>query len=274
MIDTAEQDEPVAPSEVSAALEWNRVEENRRLRRRQVARLKARQRTVDINEWAGRNSRSAKLQVAVKKGLRDWFEAARNGSGGVPCGVLIDAVITLGLSHDLKQVKRTVIGAADPSNGQLRTFKIFSAALLACCCSDLSRDRLFRSLREEEDWRLLGTYGGGKEASPEVAASVNGTPSSAMPAFVTQLTAYRRKAAAVTLRNCNVGETPDPLGRLQLRHLFVVFKTMTEMPTWKFHHLKIFLAKLLGLPQWKRKSDTESFRKPSSGLRPAVNCST
>lgn len=47
---------------------------------------------------------SAKLQATVKKALRDWFEAARNGSGGVPCVVLVDAVITLGLNQDLKQV--------------------------------------------------------------------------------------------------------------------------------------------------------------------------
>lgn len=46
------------------------------------------------------------MQVEVKQALRDWFEAARKGSEGVSGTEVVDAVITLGLNYDYKQVHR------------------------------------------------------------------------------------------------------------------------------------------------------------------------
>lgn len=42
--------------------------------------------------------------MAVRQALREWFEAVRSGSEGVHGAQLVDAVVTLGLNHDLKQV--------------------------------------------------------------------------------------------------------------------------------------------------------------------------
>ncbi len=39
-----------------------------------------------------------------KQALRDWFDAARDGSNGVSRAELVDAVIMLGLNDDHKQV--------------------------------------------------------------------------------------------------------------------------------------------------------------------------
>lgn len=46
------------------------------------------------------------MQVAVQQVLREWFEAARNGSEGVSGAEVADAVITLGLHHDYKHVRQ------------------------------------------------------------------------------------------------------------------------------------------------------------------------
>lgn len=46
------------------------------------------------------------MQVVVTQALREWFEAARNGSEGVPGAEVADAVITLGLNHDYKHVRQ------------------------------------------------------------------------------------------------------------------------------------------------------------------------
>ena len=46
----------------------------------------------------------AKKQLVVKQALRDWFEAARDGSNGVAGAELVDAIVTLGLNGDHKQV--------------------------------------------------------------------------------------------------------------------------------------------------------------------------
>lgn len=45
-----------------------------------------------------------KKQVEVKLALREWFAAVRDDSEGVHGAQLVDAVITLGLNHDYKQV--------------------------------------------------------------------------------------------------------------------------------------------------------------------------
>lgn len=46
-------------------------------------------------------------QVEVRQALREWFEALRGDSEGVHGTKLVDAVITLGLNHDYKQVNET-----------------------------------------------------------------------------------------------------------------------------------------------------------------------
>lgn len=43
--------------------------------------------------------------MAVMQALREWFEAVRSGSEGVRGAQLVDAVVTLGLNHDYKQVR-------------------------------------------------------------------------------------------------------------------------------------------------------------------------
>lgn len=48
---------------------------------------------------------SVKKQVEVRQALREWFEALRGDSEGVHGAQLVDAVITLGLNHDYKQVR-------------------------------------------------------------------------------------------------------------------------------------------------------------------------
>ncbi|CAM9626828.1 unnamed protein product [Ectocarpus sp. 4 AP-2014] len=100
------------------------------------------------------------MQVAVKQALRNWFEAARIGSEGVSGTEVVDAVITLGLNYDYKQqVQRIVFAEARDTNGLLCSVKSFTAALLACCSSDLEREGLFRLLRGEGDWRGFGLGG-------------------------------------------------------------------------------------------------------------------
>lgn len=47
---------------------------------------------------------SVKKQVVVRQALREWFEAVRGGSEGVRGAQLVDAVVTLGLNNDYKQV--------------------------------------------------------------------------------------------------------------------------------------------------------------------------
>lgn len=67
----------------------------------------------------------------MKQALRDWFEAARKGSEGVSGTEIVDAVITLGLNYDYKQVHRpalTVARAATiPAEKVSRTFKSLSS---------------------------------------------------------------------------------------------------------------------------------------------------
>ncbi|CBJ30786.1 hypothetical protein Esi_0215_0028 [Ectocarpus siliculosus] len=99
------------------------------------------------------------MQVAVKQALRDWFEAARKGSEGVSGTEVVDAVVTLGLNYDYKQVQRIVFAEARDTNGLLCSVKSFTAALLACCSSDLEKEGLFRLLRGEGDWWGFGLGG-------------------------------------------------------------------------------------------------------------------
>lgn len=57
--------------------------------------------------------RSAKMQVAAKQALKGWFEAARKDLDGMAVPVLVDAIITLGLNHDVKQVQKLKQDACD-----------------------------------------------------------------------------------------------------------------------------------------------------------------
>lgn len=54
------------------------------------------------------------MQIALKEALRCWFQAARVGREGVTANDLVDAVITLGLNHDHKEVNRLRLCSAIP----------------------------------------------------------------------------------------------------------------------------------------------------------------
>ena len=58
-----------------------------------------------------------KIQVAVNQALRVWFEGARGGADGVATNVLIDAVIMLGLNHDIKKVNAVCLHGFSFSQG-------------------------------------------------------------------------------------------------------------------------------------------------------------
>lgn len=66
-----------------------------------------------------------------------------------------------------KKVQRTVAAEADTVEGLLLSPKRFTAALLRCCASDLERERLFRSLRGEGEWRRCGGDGEGRSIERE-----------------------------------------------------------------------------------------------------------
>ena len=70
------------------------------------------------------------------------------------------------------KVQRLVNGEAANTGGVL-SFKGFTAALLACCSCDLSRERLFRLLRGEGGWRRVGEGMRGK-VNPAVFACTHG----------------------------------------------------------------------------------------------------
>lgn len=90
---------------------------------------------------------------------------------------------------------------ADASDGLL-TLKGFTTAILACCSSKCEKERLFRYLRGEGAWKQWGEEesldatrrphdggaGGDRTSGPCSSAAPNG-----VPAFVTQLSAYRRQ---------------------------------------------------------------------------------
>lgn len=59
-----------------------------------------------------------------------------------------------------RKVLRTIAGEADTLDGLLLSPKSFTATLLACCASDLERERLFRLLRGEGEWRRCVGEGG------------------------------------------------------------------------------------------------------------------
>lgn len=66
---------------------------------------------TDFTSLQSRASSRAKVQLATKRALRDWFQAAaaaaaKRGQGeGVAVASLVDAIITLGIDHDTQRVR-------------------------------------------------------------------------------------------------------------------------------------------------------------------------
>lgn len=105
-----------------------------------------------------------------------------------------------------------VSGEADAVSGLL-TLNAFTSAILACCSTKTQRERLFRALRGEGAWRrwggdesrgasirlkLCGSVPNGSEPNPP-ATAVDEIAPGAVPHFLTQLSAYRRKILMATV---------------------------------------------------------------------------